>query len=99
MFVLSNFIMAIAKVLSLVLNLYMWLIVIRAVLSWFSPDPYNRLYQVLIRITEPVLQYIRRFIPVRMGMVDIAPLVAILVIYFLQVFLVQSLYGLAMSIR
>ncbi len=99
MFVLSNFISALARVLDILLNLYMWLIVIRAIASWFSPDPYNPIYQFLIRITEPVLGYIRRFIPFRMGMVDIAPLVAILVIIFLQAFLVQSLYGVAMSMR
>ena len=99
MFVLSNFITAIAKVLSIVLNLYMWLIIIRALASWFSPDPYNPLYQFLIRITEPVLGYIRRFLPMRAGMMDLSPIVALLAIIFLQTFLVQSLYGIAMSLR
>ena len=99
MFVLSNFITAIAKVLSIVLNLYMWLIIIRALISWFSPDPYNPIYQFLIRITEPVLGYIRRFLPMRASMMDLSPIVALLVILFLQTFLVQSLYGLALSLR
>jgi uncharacterized protein YggT (Ycf19 family) len=67
MFVLSNFISALARVLDILLNLYMWLIVIRAIASWFSPDPYNPIYQFLIRITEPVLGYIRRFIPLKEG--------------------------------
>jgi len=98
-FVLSNFITAIAKVLSIVLNLYMWLIIIRALASWFSPDPYNPIYQFLIRITEPVLGYIRRFLPMRAGMMDLSPIVALLAIIFLQTFLVQSLYGIAMSLR
>ena len=99
MFVLSNFITAVAKVLSIVLNLYMWLIIIRALASWFSPDPYNPIYQFLIRITEPVLGYIRRFLPMRAGMMDLSPIVALLAIIFLQTFLVQSLYGIAMSLR
>ena len=99
MFVLSNFITGIAKVLSVVLNLYMWLIIIRALASWFSPDPYNPLYQFLIRITEPVLGYIRRILPMRAGMMDLSPIVALLAIIFLQTFLVQSLYGIAMSLR
>ena len=99
MFILSNFITAIAKVLSIVLNIYMWLIVIRAVLSWFSPDPYNPIYQILLRLTEPVLGYIRRVLPFRTGMVDISPIIAFLAIIFLQTFLVQSLYGIAMSLR
>jgi YggT family protein len=98
-FILSNFITGVAKVLSIVLNLYMWLIIIRALASWFSPDPYNPIYQFLIRITEPVLGYIRRFLPMRVGMMDLAPIVALLAIIFLQTFLVQSLYGIAMSLR
>ena len=99
MFVLSNFITALAKVLSIVLTFYMYLIVIRAVLSWFSPDPYNPFYQFLIRITEPVLGYIRRILPFRTGMMDLSPIIALLAIIFLQTFLVQSLYGIAMSLR
>lgn len=99
MFILSNFIMAVAKVLGIVLNLYMWLIVIRAVASWFSPDPYNQIYIFLVRVTEPVLGYIRRLLPLRAGMLDLSPIIAILVIIFLQSFLVQSLYGIAMSLR
>jgi YggT family protein len=98
-FVLSNFITGVAKVLSIVLNLYMYLILIRAVLSWFSPDPYNPIYQFLLRITEPVLGYIRRILPMRAGMMDLSPIVALLAIIFLQTFLVQSLYGIAMSLR
>ena len=99
MFILSNFIVAVAKILGIALNLYMWLIIIRALASWFSPDPYNPLYQLLIRLTEPVLGYIRRIIPMRVGMVDISPFVAILAIIFLQTFLVQSLYGIAAALR
>lgn len=99
MFILSNFITGIAKVLNVVLNLYMWLIIIRALASWFSPDPYNPLYQFLIRITEPVLGYIRRILPMRAGMMDLSPIIALLAIIFLQTFLVQSLYGIAMSLR
>ena len=99
MFILSNFITAIAKILGIVLNLYMWLIVIRAVVSWFSPDPYNQIYVFLVRITEPVLGYIRRILPLRAGMMDLSPIIAILVIIFLQTFLVQSLYGIALSLR
>jgi len=99
MFILSNFITGVAKVLGLVLNFYMWLIIIRAVVSWFSPDPYNQIYVFLVRITEPVLGYIRRLLPLRAGMMDLSPIVAILVIIFLQAFLVQSLYGIALSLR
>ena len=99
MFIISNFIAAIAKVLGIVLSIYMWLIIIRAVVSWFSPNLYNPIYNLLLSITEPVLSYIRRLLPLRTGMVDLTPIIAILAIIFLQTFLVQSLYGIAMALR
>ena len=95
MFVLSNLITALAQVLSIILNIYMWLIVVRAIASWFAMDPYNPIYQFLIRITEPVLGRIRRILPMSAGMVDLSPIVAILAIVFLQNFLVKTLFGIA----
>lgn len=91
MFVIGNFITAVAQVLRIILDIYMWLIVIRAIASWFSMDPYNPIYQFLIRITEPVLGRLRRLLPLSAGMVDLSPIVAILAIVFLQSFLVKSL--------
>lgn len=99
MFAVGNFISALATVINIILNIYMWLIFGRAIISWFSPDPYNPLYQFLIRVTEPVLRYIRRFVPVSFGMMDISPVIAILIIIFLRVFLVQTLHGIALSLR
>lgn len=99
MFIIANFIEAIAKVLSLILNIYMFLVVVRAIASWFAMDPYNPIYQFLIRITEPVLGYVRRLFPIRAGMVDFSPIIVILVIVFLQSFLVRSLFGLARALR
>jgi len=91
MFVLQNFLIAIAKVLNILLTLYMWIIIIRAVLSWFSPDPRNVLVQYLYRITEPVLYAIRRRIPLNLGGLDFSPIIVLLIIIFLQSFLVKSL--------
>ncbi|MEE8320079.1 MAG: YggT family protein [bacterium] len=99
MFVVGNFVSALATVIDIVLNIFMILIFVRAIASWFSPDPYNPLYQFLIRVTEPLLRYIRRFIPVNFGMMDITPVIAILIIIFLRVFLVQTLHGIAISLR
>ncbi len=99
MFAVGNFISALATVIDIVLNIYMILIFFRAIISWFSPDPYNSLYQFLIRVTEPVLRYIRKFIPASFGMMDISPVIAILIIIFLRVFLVQTLHGIGVSMR
>ena len=95
MFVMGNFLGAVARLLDLVLWAYMWLIIVRALLSWVNPDPWNPVVQFLTRVTEPVLAPIRRRLPTwRMG-IDLSPLVAILAIYFVQWFLVGTLRDMA----
>ena len=99
MFVLGNFLQALATVLRVVLDIYWWLILIRAVLSWVSPDPYNPLVQFIERATEPVLAPFRKLLPAyRMG-IDISPMLAALFIYFLKIFLVQTLLGFAVRFQ
>lgn len=89
MFVLSNFIVALAKVINIALTIYMWIIIFRAVISWVNPDPYNQLVIFLYRVTEPVLGPIRRMLPLRSTGIDFSPIVVILIILFLQYFLVE----------
>ena len=99
MFVMGNLLGAVARILDLVLWAYMWLIIIRALLSWVNPDPWNPVVQFLTRVTEPVLGPIRRRVPSwRMG-IDLSPLVAILAIYFVQWFLVDTLKDMAWRMR
>lgn len=99
MFILANFISALAKVLDYGLYYYMWIIIIRAVVSWVNPDPYNPIVQFLYRITEPVLTPIRRLVPIYKIGVDISPMIVVMAIFFLQNFLVISLLQLANSLR
>lgn len=66
-------------VISLLLNLLSIAILIRALLSWVSPDPSNPIVQALDAITEPILQPLRQVIP-RMGGIDLTPMVAIIVL-------------------
>ena len=98
MFVFSNFIHAGATLINYILWLYMWIIIVRVVLSYFSPDPYNPIVQMLYRLTEPVLVTVRRRMP-NFGGFDLSAFVVILSIYFLQNFLVRSLYDLARVMR
>jgi len=97
MFIFSNFFMAIAKIVDIILSLLYWLILIRALISWVNPDPYNTVVQFLYRTTEPILQPIRRYMP-RMA-VDISPIIAFFIIIFLKVFLVASLYDIGARMR
>jgi YggT family protein len=99
MFILGNFLVAAAKVLSLALSFYMWIVIARAVLSWVNPDPYNPIVRFIHNLTEPVLYQVRRRLPVVFGGVDLAPVVVLLGILFLEHFVVSSLYELAAGLR
>ena len=94
MFVLANLLSAVAQILHLGLFIYMWMIIIRAIISWVNPDPYNPIVQFLYRTTEPVLQPVRRLLPITWG-IDFSPLVVIIAIMFLDQVLVGSLRELA----
>jgi YggT family protein len=98
MFVLSNFIIGLAKVIDIALTLYMWIIIFRALISWVNPDPYNQIVIFLYRVTEPVLGPIRRILPMRNVGIDISPIIVILVIVFLQYFLVETIIQMAHSL-
>ena len=99
MFVLANFIQATAVVLGYLLEFLWWLIVIRALLSWVNPDPYNKIVQFIERVTEPVLAPFRQLIPTHKIGIDLSPLIAILFIYFLKIFVVQTLMEIAVRLR
>jgi YggT family protein len=95
MFVLNNLIVALAKVMDIALTLYMWIIIIRALISWVNPDPYNQIVILLYRFTEPVLRPIRRRLPLGNTGIDFSPIIVILVIVFLKYFLVETMIQMA----
>lgn len=99
MFVLGNFISAIAHVLDVVLTIYMWLIIISALISWVNPDPYNPVVRFLYSVTEPVLGFVRRSLPLPQVGIDFSPLIVLLVIVFLQNFLIRTLLQVAADLR
>lgn len=100
MFVLSNFLAAFASVLEVALSIAYWLILIRALVSWVNPDPYNAIVQFLYKSTEPLLYPIRKLLPftLRSG-IDISPIIAFLAIIFLKTFLVRTILELAARLR
>jgi YggT family protein len=99
MFIAGNMLEGIATILDTVLWLYMWVIIIRALVSWVNPDPWNPIVQFLQRATDPVLYQIRK----RLGMgsmgFDFSPIIAILLIMFLQIAVVGSLKDLAIRLH
>jgi len=94
MFVLANFLAAVAEMINIILSLYMFIIFGRVIISWVSADPYNPIVRFLISVTEPVLYPIRRRLPM-MGGIDFAPFLLILAIIFIKSFIVQSLLQVA----
>ena len=100
MFILSNFIVSAAHVLGVLLTILYWLILIRALISWVSPDPCNPIVQFLEKTTEPILYPIRKILPFsfRFG-IDLSQIIAFLIIMFLKSFLVSSLLDLAIRLR
>jgi YggT family protein len=94
---MSNLVFSLAKVADIVLTIFYWLILVRAIVSWVNPDPLNSIVQLLYRTTEPILGPIRRFMPA--AAIDLSPIVAFLAIVFLKFFLVSTLFDLSYRIR
>jgi YggT family protein len=98
MFLFGNLLLAIANVLDIILSVYMWIVIIAAIISWVNPDPYNPVVRFLYSVTEPVFKPIRRFTG-RLGPIDISPLIVILAIIFTKKFLISSLIDLGYKLK
>ena len=77
-------IQAITSTLAMIINLYIWIVIISALITWVNPDPYNPIVQFLQRVTEPVYKKMRQFFPTVVGGVDLAPLILIIALQFIQ---------------
>lgn len=99
--VIANIFLGLGQVLYIFLNLYMWVIIISAIISWVTPSPYNPIARFLYTLTEPVLAKLRRLFPLRAGSLDLSPVVAIVVIMILNWAVSRSLIeiGLKMKIQ
>ncbi len=75
---------ALAFTLIQILELYKWVVIISALITWVQPDPSNPVVQILYRLTEPVYSFIRRYIPTSVGGIDLSPIIIIFAIMFLQ---------------
>jgi YggT family protein len=95
MFVVGNFLGAVAGLLDIILQVLMIVILINAVLSWVRPDPSNPIVVFLDRVSDFVCAPLRRLFPTVFSGIDFAPFIAMLAIYFIQQFVVGSLRGMA----
>jgi len=97
-FIIANFLLAVAKIIDIVLTLYLYIIIARAILSWVNPDPYNPIVNFLHRATDPVLYRVRRVLP-DMGGIDLSPMLIMLAIFFVQKFAINTIYELAYRLK
>lgn len=89
---------SLVDVIRLVFNIYIFIVIARALVSWVNPDPYNPIVRFLYQTTEPVLGWIRRVIPVQFGGIDFSPIVLLLALSLLQNLLLRMLARLAFGL-
>ena len=91
----NSFIIIVIKFVIFMLQIYMYIMIARALISWVNPDPYNPIVQFLRMATDPVLRVIRRYIPPIGGALDLTPMIVVFVIYFITEILAQFAVRLA----
>lgn len=89
---LASTIIFLAQTLSGLLQIYFWIVIIAAVLSWVQPDPYNPIVRALYAMTEPVFDWVREHLPVNLGGLDFSPIVVIIAIQFVQQVLIRAVF-------
>ena len=93
MFVLGNLVMTIANILGIVINLYTFIIIIAALITWFNVDPYNPIVRILRQLTEPIYFRIRRRFPfVVVSGLDLSPIIVLLILQLFNGVVVRSLH-------
>jgi YggT family protein len=98
MFIIANLFLAVGQILDILLSVYMWIVIIAALITWVNPDPYNPVVRFLYSATEPVLRPVRRRIGIGLG-IDISPLIVILIILFVKRFFIASLIETALKMK
>jgi len=96
MSVAGYLLIAIAKVLGIVINVYTIIVVAAALITWVNPDPYNPLVRLLFGLTEPLFRIVRKILPssFRQFRIDIAPIIILLILVVIDTFLGGLLFDL-----
>jgi len=91
----GSIIMGLGGIIHSLITIYMWVVIIAALLTWVRPDPSNPIVQVLYRLTEPAYALVRRSIPTVFNGIDLAPVVIIVGLQIIDVVFVRLIYALA----
>ena len=89
MFDSGNFVSGVIDIITSLLNVYMWVVIIRVLISWINPDPYNPIVQFLRGVTDPAIETVRRIMPNFLWStgLDFTPLILILLLRVIIMFL------------
>ena len=96
--ILSTLFTAIANILNIIVNVYTWIVIAAALISWVKPDPSSPVVQLLYRLTDPVYSFIRRYIKTEFNGIDFAPLIVLLALQLIDQFLIRLLFVFAASL-
>jgi len=75
---------ALYQVVNLLFQVYIFIVVARVLISWVGPDPYNPIVRFLCQATDPLLDRLRRLLPLQFGTVDLTPIALLLALYVLK---------------
>ena len=92
---IGSIIVGLGGILHNLITVYIWVVIIAAVLSWVRPDPNNPIVQILYRVTEPAYAFVRRHIPTMFNGIDLSPLVIIIGLQIIDVILVSMINSVA----
>ena len=88
---MNEIILGIGSIFLTLLNVYIWVIIIAALITWVNPDPRNQLVQILYRLSEPAYSFVRRYIPTIFNGIDLAPLIIVITLQVIMLFLKTGL--------
>ena len=97
MVIIANLLIALGKILDLVVSVGYLLFIVRAIISWVEVDDSNQFVQMLYKVTDPVLEQVRRYLPG--GMIDFSPMVVLVMLYFTDMFVVESLLDVGFRLK
>ena len=95
---LGSIILGLGGIVHSLITIYIWVVIIAAVISWVRPDPYNPIVQILARLTDPVYALLRKRVPTVFNGIDLAPIIVIIALQVIDVIFVNLLNGLASSL-
>lgn len=92
MIILANTLSALAMILGSLLNIYFWIVLIAALITWVNPNPYNPIVRILRMLTEPVFYRIRKWLPFTYAAgIDFSPVIVLIAIELVNRIVVKSL--------